>query len=417
MSVYDQWHKSRPKPGESRCSCRPAKVPTKAHGAGKRWQVRWRDDAGKPQKLNFDKLPDAQRKDAQIRASIDRGDYIDPNAGRITLTTYTRQWRAGQTVDPSTLERTDSILANWVYRRPIGDQAMGVLAKRPSLVQAWVKDMQTSGLEASTIGGIVGLVSTVFDAAVDDQVVGRNPCQSRTVKPPRAVKRKVVPWTLDQVDAMSAELPDRYAAMAYLGAGCAHRQGELFGVAVEDIDFLGRVVHVVRQVRIIGRQLVFSPPKRGKVRDVPLPESVGLTLSAHIAAHPPVKVTLPWKVPDGELVTVALLFTTSAGQALNRPTFNDAWRASLAGAGIAAGRANGMHVLRHTAASAWLAAGVDIRTVADYLGHSDPGFTLRTYTHLMPDAADRARKAMDMFFASSSAGGSSALIVPGNGAS
>ncbi|OPG11525.1 tyrosine-type recombinase/integrase [Microbispora sp. GKU 823] len=52
----------------------------------------------------------------------------------------------------------------------------------------------------------------------------------------------------------------------------------------------------------------------------------------------------------------------------------------------------------HTAASAWLSAGVDIRTVAEYLGHADPSFTLRTYTHLMPNAADRARKAMDTFF-------------------
>jgi integrase len=59
---------------------------------------------------------------------------------------------------------------------------------------------------------------------------------------------------------------------------------------------------------------------------------------------------------------------------------------------------NGCHVMRHTAASAWLAAGVDIRTVAEYLGHADPGFTLRTYSHLMPDAADRARRAMSVFF-------------------
>jgi site-specific recombinase XerD len=40
-----------------------------------------------------------------------------------------------------------------------------------------------------------------------------------------------------------------------------------------------------------------------------------------------------------------------------------------------ADRDNAMHVLRHTAASAWLAAGVDVRTVAEFLGHADPGFT------------------------------------------
>jgi integrase len=54
---------------------------------------------------------------------------------------------------------------------------------------------------------------------------------------------------------------------------------------------------------------------------------------------------------------------------------------------------------------------VDIRTVAEFLGHNDPGFTLRTYTHFIPDSADRARKAMDAFFAPD-AGVSSALVVP-----
>lgn len=63
--------------------------------------------------------------------------------------------------------------------------------------------------------------------------------------------------------------------------------------------------------------------------------------------------------------------------------------------GVPDTRANGVHVCRHTAASAWLAQGVDVRTVAEFLGHADPAVTLRRYAHLMPDAADRARRAMD----------------------
>nr|WP_268871708.1 tyrosine-type recombinase/integrase [Actinoplanes utahensis] len=52
-------------------------------------------------------------------------------------------------------------------------------------------------------------------------------------------------------------------------------------------------------------------------------------------------------------------------------------------------------MLRHTYASTLLADGVDIRTLAEYRGHSDPGFTLRTYTHLMPSAPDKTRRAVD----------------------
>jgi integrase len=38
---------------------------------------------------------------------------------------------------------------------------------------------------------------------------------------------------------------------------------------------------------------------------------------------------------------------------------------------------------------------VDVRSLADALGHEDPGFTLRVYAHLMPDVADRIRAAID----------------------
>lgn len=152
-------------------------------------------------------------------------------------------------------------------------------------------------------------------------------------------------------------------------------------------------------------------PKGGKQRSVPLPESVGLRLSAHIAKHGTAEVTLPWGRPGGVPHTAALLFAAN-GAALDRNNFNRLWRSARRAAGVPDTRDNGVHVLRHSAASAWLAAGVDIRTVAEYLGHTDPGFTLRVYTHLMSSSADRARRAMDAFFAEDPA---SALIVPSAG--
>jgi len=33
-----------------------------------------------------------------------------------------------------------------------------------------------------------------------------------------------------------------------------------------------------------------------------------------------------------------------------------------------------------------------------YLGHADPGFTLRVYTHLLPSSEDRTRRAIDRAF-------------------
>ncbi|MEV0297770.1 tyrosine-type recombinase/integrase [Nocardia sp. NPDC050710] len=51
--------------------------------------------------------------------------------------------------------------------------------------------------------------------------------------------------------------------------------------------------------------------------------------------------------------------------------------------------------LRHLYASKLLSRGVSVKELADYLGHEDPGFTLRVYTHLLPSSHERARQAVD----------------------
>lgn len=85
---------------------------------------------------------------------------------------------------------------------------------------------------------------------------------------------------------------------------------------------------------------------------------------------------------DGELVD-AQVYTRTV------------WKPALVEAGLEPTQRNGMHVLRHTYASMQLEHGTSIRALAEYLGHHDPGFMLRTYTHLMPASEDRARAAID----------------------
>ena len=46
--------------------------------------------------------------------------------------------------------------------------------------------------------------------------------------------------------------------------------------------------------------------------------------------------------------------------------------------------------LRHTAATAWLAAGIDVKTVQAWLGHASAELTLNLYGHYMGTDSDRA---------------------------
>ncbi|MER7331129.1 MULTISPECIES: tyrosine-type recombinase/integrase [unclassified Micromonospora] len=127
-----------------------------------------------------------------------------------------------------------------------------------------------------------------------------------------------------------------------------------------------------------------------------VPGSVARRLRAHADAYSPVAVALPWGTSTGEPRTVTLYLTTPAGTALSRSMFNSGvWKPAIRAAGVPDDRHNGMHVLRHTYASVLLDAGESIKALAAYLGHADPGFTLRTYTHLLPNSEDRTRRAID----------------------
>ena len=90
-----------------------------------------------------------------------------------------------------------------------------------------------------------------------------------------------------------------------------------------------------------------------------------------------------------------LIFTTPAGCLVNRNTFNRRWREALDKAGLPRDRANMFHVLRHTFASVVLAAGVDVKSLSDALGHGNAAITLNVYAHMMPSAPERMRSAID----------------------
>ena len=84
---------------------------------------------------------------------------------------------------------------------------------------------------------------------------------------------------------------------------------------------------------------------------------------------------------------------------MQRNYFNPkVWKPALILAGVEPTRENGMHALRHFYASVLLDAGESVRALAEYLGHADPGFTLRVYTHLMPASEERTKRAVDHVF-------------------
>ncbi|MEV5976144.1 tyrosine-type recombinase/integrase [Streptomyces sp. NPDC052114] len=401
--IQDRWYKTA-----TDATGKTRRTKTDRFGTGMRYRARYVAPDGTERSRSF---PDKQKRLAeawlsQIAADMNRGQYVDPTAAKVTFQQFATQWLASQTTDPNTIVAMELRFRLHAFPH-IGSRSLS--AFQPGHIRTLARTLKDSGLASSYQRVIFANVSAVFTAAVDDGIIARNPCRAGSVKAPKLDARKLKPWTHERVLSVRDGLPAQYATIVDVGAGCGLRQGEIFGLAVDEVDFLGGTVHIVRQVKMIGSHLVFAPPKGGKLRDVPLPNLVSYALANHITQRPPIEVTLPWKTPDGPPVTATLVFYSREHKALNRNYFNMyLWKPALVSAGVIPerlpgerfkqSREHGMHALRHYYASVLLDAGENIKALAEYLGHADPGFTLRTYTHLMPNSQDRARQAIDSAF-------------------
>jgi len=315
----------------------------------------------------------ARKWEAEQRAARDRGQWIDTGS-KLTVAEYARQWVAARPHRPSTARRTRSLVDRHIAGTNLGERRLASV--RPSEVQAWATDRAVT-LAPTTLRSLVGLIRSVFTSAVHDRLIAVSPVVR--IKLPDYHPDRVVPLTVDQVYAIAAQLPDYMAALPIVQSGLGLRIGELLGLQVANVDFLRRVVNIVHQRSDVTGEL--APPKtpRSK-RTIPLPEVVAMALSGYLARFP--------TNDDGTI------FVGPYGRRLTHNYLQQTFKAAAKRAGIDATP----HDCRHAYASWLLAAGVDVVTVAERLGHENASMVIETYAHLMPNQDDRTRRAIDGAF-------------------
>lgn len=391
--IEDRWYKTVAGPdGKSR------RVKTDRYGKGDRYRVRYIAPDGKERSKSF---PDRAKRDAEaylnnIEADKTRGNYVDPRRGKRPFDELADEWVTNGRFDESTraivANRVKNHLIPFFGKRPVS-------AVYPGTLREWDTWLIGKGLSTNTRVVLFAHVSAILTAAVENGRIVKNPITAKSAAAPRAQVVKIVPWPAERVTAVRAALPLRYRVFVDIGAGCGTRAGEAFGLSPDDFDFEDEWVNIRRQVKLVGSRPVFGLPKNDKERQTPLPQSVARSVRAHLMQFPAIPVTLPWEDPvRGKPVTVPLVLTTTKGRALRLHTFYaSAWRPGRNGTGVERGRGNGTQALRHLFASVLLADGASVRDVAEWMGHSDPAFTLRIYGHLMPESPSRARRAIDAF--------------------
>src|SRR4051812_28714255 len=337
------------------------------------WDARFRDPTGRQRKRTFDRKGDADRFAATVEADKLRGVYVD-HTNRTTVTAYARAWAATRPHRPTTARRVSSLIEVHIAGTRLGARRLS--AVRPSEVQAWAS-ARAQLLAPGTMRTLLGLLRSIYSSAVLDRLATSSPVVR--VALPRHERARVVPLTVEQVQALAAAMPDRCGAMVLTQAGLGLRIGELLALRVQDVDFLQRSAR--GEWQIVPKARARSAPKTPRSRrTVPLPEVVADALAVHIAKFPP--------GADGTL------FTTKSGTPARHDYYGSViFKAAVKRAGLPAGTTS--HDLRHHYASVLLAAGESVVAVAERLGHENASLVLKTYGHLMPDSEDRTRRAVD----------------------
>ncbi len=229
-----------------------------------------------------DRKSDGERWLVEQQGKIARGEYVDPNAGRQTVGSYAEQWARAQVHRPSTAAVVEVDLRRHILPTFGGRQLASV---RPSEVQAWVRG-QSEVLAPATVERAYRCLASIFKSAVHDRLIARTPCQD--IRLPKVSPKRVVPLNAEQIGRLVEQVPDRYRALVVLTAGTGVRQGEAFGVTLDEIDWLGRSLSVRHQLSQVGSAPpVLAPPKTpASHRTIPLPDVVLDALAEHVRKYP-----------------------------------------------------------------------------------------------------------------------------------
>jgi integrase len=355
----------------------------------KRWQARyWHRGERHTAPVTFDAKQDATAWLGGQRMDILRGAWLPPavaaNADGLTFGDYAATSLAQRKLADRTRHSYEQIMRDHLLPY-FGEVPVDAIT--PARVRTWWAALDTGDTMRARA---YGLLTSVMNDAVTDELIASSPCRVKgaaTAQP----RREVDPASPDQIAAIAAAMPPRYAALVMLSAWCALRFGEVTELRRGDIDLRRREVRIERAAAWVSGRVIVKPPKTnaGK-RRVPMPATLAGQLRGHLAEH----------VGPGK---DALLFPspTNPGRQIAQGSLFKYWSAAVKAAGVPGMR---FHDLRHTGATLAAQSGATTAELMHRLGHRSPR-AAQIYQHA---TAERARAVADALDAAMSAG----TVVP-----
>jgi len=269
----------------------------------------------------------------------------------------------------------------------------------PAILNRWLELKKAEGLSVGYLARMQGVLSSVFELAVETNAMGTNPLKKKAAARVKIPKSNRDAYSIDEVRAILAFIKEndgirRDYFFFYLAMTTGLRRGELCGIRLEDIQYSAdgstAVISVnkhVEKVRNGGRSVDFvgSSSKKNHNRLVPLDATSTQELKKHLErCHSGEVYGRAWNSnnEDRDLWSNdGWLFHRGNGRAAYPDSYTAAFKRYCKQGGF---RYMGLHATRHTVATGLHRANVPIAASASLLGQTPETF-LRTYVHISDD--------------------------------
>lgn len=226
------------------------------------------------------------------------------------------------------------------------------------------------------------IVKAALKQAVLWGLIPRSPATN--ISAPRAAgKKEMHILTEEQIKDLLTTLKagksfQRYVLILLL-VSTGLRLGEALALTWADVDLDSEVITVNKTIQRIGKEILIKSPKtESSNRKVTIDPHLAAVLKRHRLRQKEKKLSLINKWKDaGDHV-----FTGPTGGLMVPSTVQNWWIKFRQQHGLDNVRP---HDLRHSHATHLLASGkIDIKTIADRLGHKNAAMTLNVYSHVLP---------------------------------
>ena len=250
--------------------------------ASGKYLYRWRADGKQPSKT-FDRRIDAERFARQIEAAKDRGDYVDPEGARITISEWVNEWHQGRlNLRPST-EARDRIYINQYIVEHLGDKQLRNLT--PQVIRHWVASLNETYAPATTRKAFQ-LLSASLNQAVTDRIILTNPAAGTALPQNTTPIHRYL--ELQEIHHLAATIEPPYSALVYVGCLIGLRPGELAALRLSNLDLNSQRLTVTHTATEVAGHLTIGPPKtKASLRTIAIGNQLTDIIGRHLDAYGP----------------------------------------------------------------------------------------------------------------------------------